>query len=54
MLIYVRLNEIWINKKSIYDIKLRFLVVNFIIFEMEQQQQQLIYINEISDKESVY
>ena len=42
------------KKKSIYDIKLRFLVVNFIIFEMEQQQQQLIYINEISDKESVY
>lgn len=41
------------KKKSIYDIKLRFLVVNFIIFEMEQQQQ-LIYINEISDKESVY
>lgn len=40
------------KKKSIYDIK--FLVVNFIIFEMEQQQQQLIYINEISDKESVY
>lgn len=52
MLIYARLNEIWIKKKSIYDIK--FLVVNFIIFEMEQQQQQLIYINEISDKESVY
>lgn len=42
------------QKKVSYDIKLRFLVVNFIIFEMEQQQQQLIYINEISDKESVY